>query len=233
MATKKDETNQTPTQGEQAAQSAEQAGQRVMRNAAEAGARGQEAGRQTVERMAQQTAEWQRQSSDQATRMADRTLRQASEMAQRQGEEAGNFLALSTQAYQDLSENSRADLDAMVQSGACLARGLQELGWEVTNYTQTSVRLSLQLATDLMECRSVEDMVARQRDFVKESVDALLAESARLLQLSSRMTNDAVTPISDRVGNGSFEQLLPEFKGRRSETGPRRREAGGREASPQ
>jgi hypothetical protein len=48
--------------------------------------------------------------------------------------------------------------------------------------------------------------VAVQRDFVKETVDVFLNESAKLLQLSSRVANDAVSPINERVGDGQRQR---------------------------
>jgi hypothetical protein len=188
MATKKDEpsqTSQTERTAEQPARTAEEATGRFADMAPQAGRQGSDMGKQVA---------------DQTASFADRELRQAADMMRQQGEQVRLMFSLPTEAYRSLTDYSKADIDAMLQSSARLARGLQEMGWEVTQFTQQSVRLSMQLANDLMECRTVEDMVSRQTDFVRESVDVLLSGSARLLSMSSRVTSDAVSPLNERMG---------------------------------
>ncbi len=148
----------------------------------------------------QQAAGFVRRTAEQTAGIADRELRQAAEMMRQGGQDVSKLLALPTLAYQDLAEHSQADFGALVQSSARLARGIQEMGWEASQLTQESVRLGMQLANDLLECRSVEDLVNRQRDFLKESVEVVLSGSARLLTLSSRVANDAASPINQRIG---------------------------------
>lgn len=110
---------------------------------------------------------------------AGRDMRRAGE--RRQTERLHNLMSASTRAYRDVADTSKEDVDAIMQSGARLAQGMQDVGWEMMNFTQESLRCSLRAANDLLECRSVEDLVAVQRDYVKESIDILLSESAKLL----------------------------------------------------
>ena len=175
------------------------------------------------------------QIGDSSAQMADRGLRQAAEMARQQSEEARHVLSASSQAYHQSTEHSRADVDALMQSSTRLARGLQEMGWELTHFTQESMRLGMRLASGLLECRTVEDMVSLQRDIVKESVETLLSESARLLTMSSQVANEAVTPIAERVGDTAIapkQQAIPERERPSPQDAPNRsRESGsGREA---
>ncbi len=230
MANRKDEASGTSAPGERPAQPATptdpgSGGQRPPRVAEEA-QHSVEAGRQAAEQTGQQAAESGRQAAEQATRVTDRAIRQTADMVRSQQEEAHNLLNMSTHAYRDITEHSRADFDAMMQSSARLARGLQEMGWEMTHFTQRSMRLGMQLANDLLECRTMEEVIARQRDFVKETVDVLVAQSARLLHLSSRVANDAVNPIREHVGNGPLEPEEPR------PAAPRGVEGAGRESRP-
>lgn len=248
MPNKKDEMSGGATPNESSTPAEEQAGsdprnteksaQRAARSNEEAASRSMErsmeAGRQATEQATRQTAELGRQATEQTAQLADRGLRQAADMARQQGEQARNLMLSSSEAYRDLTEYSRADFDAMLQSGTRLAQGLQEMGWQMSNLTQETLRLSMRLANELMGCRTVEDLVAAQRDFVKDSVDAFLAGSARMLSMSSKVASDAVTPINERVGDGGFEGA-----GRGGESteapehvrgaAPRSRESSGRE----
>ena len=164
---------------------------------------------EAVEKATDNAAQFSRRASDLAAQMADRSLRQAAEIGRKQSDQTRGLLGDSGKVYRDVTEHSREDFDAILQSGSRFAKGLQEMSWEVSQFTQQSVRLSMRLANDLLECRSFEDMVACQREFVKESMDVMLAESARILSLSTKVTNDAVNPLSQRAGN-SFDRFVPE-----------------------
>ncbi|HIJ64028.1 MAG TPA: phasin family protein [Rhodospirillaceae bacterium] len=155
-----------------------------------------------------------RQTAETNRRLADHGISRVGDLARRQEEQGQTLLTASTQAYRELTDFSRADLDALLQSSARLAQGLQEVSWEISNLTQQSVRLGMQLASNLMECRTVEDMVGVQRDFVKETVDTLLAESARIFSMSSRVASDAVTPLGERASQIAAETQKPAFGGR-------------------
>ncbi|HLN23777.1 MAG TPA: phasin family protein [Patescibacteria group bacterium] len=142
-------------------------------------------------RAAEDTTSRAVQAGEASARMADRGLRQA--------EQAQALMVQPTEIYRELAQHSQADFDAMLQTGTRVARGLQEMSLEVSQFTQQSLRLGMRLANEMMECRSVEDMMAVQRDFMKESLDSFLTESTRLLTLSSRLANDAVAPVAEKV----------------------------------
>ena len=146
-------------------------------------------------------------------RLADHGMSQVETLARRQEEQGQTLLTASNQAYQELTDFSRADLDALLRSSARFAQGLQEVGRELSNLTQQSVRLGMQLASNLMECRTMEDMVGVQRDFVKETVDTVLSESARIFSMSSRVASDAVTPLSERTSQMAGETPKSAYRG--------------------
>jgi len=103
------------------------------------------------------------------------------------------------EAVREFTDISHGDVDLLLQSGARLAKGMQDMGWEVMQYTQESLRMSLQAANQMMTCRTAEDWMQLQRNYLKDSVDTFLQESARLLQMSTHVTSDAVSPIADRI----------------------------------
>ena len=144
----------------------------------------------------QASAEFGRRQGDAQARA---TMNEGAETAQRQSERLQSIMGASTRALQGVTDTSRGDVDAMMQSSARLARGLQEMGWEVMHFTQESIRRGLRAANDMMECRSVEDYVGVQREFMRETVEELMNESAKLLNLSSRAAFDAVDPLNSRT----------------------------------
>ncbi|MBY0430592.1 MAG: phasin family protein [Rhodospirillales bacterium] len=127
--------------------------------------------------------------------MAKRGMQQAADVSRRQTDATLQMMGMSPAALTELSQASRDDMEAMVESSTRIARDFQEMGMEWMHITQESLRMSMKAANELMECRSMEDLVQTQRHLMKESMDVFLNESSRLLQLSSRLTTDAVNPF--------------------------------------
>jgi hypothetical protein len=130
-------------------------------------------------------------------RSARRGAAETVDFAREQSERVRDLMGASSRVYSDMASDG-PDVGALMQSSAKIARGMQDVGWEVMQYTQESLRRSFKTANDMMACRSVEDMVQIQQDFMRESMDTFLHESARILEMSSSMASDALGP----VGNG-------------------------------
>lgn len=178
MAARKDDKDTAERIGEdvagEAAEATRQAGERVRRGGAAAAGEAMESG----------------------SRMAA----QAADFGRRQAEQMQSLMAVPSRVYGDVGNLSRDDVDALVQSGARLAKGVQDMSWEMMQYTQQSLQMGMRVANDLMTCRTVEDMLDVQRNFMRQSVDTFLQESARLLEMSSNVATDAVNPLNDRFG---------------------------------
>lgn len=125
-------------------------------------------------------------SMETGSRMTDSVISQAAEFSQRQQDQMRAMFGASN----GLADG--ANMDAVMQSSARLAKGMQDLSWEMMQYTQQSLRLSLKTANEMMTCRSVENMLEIQRDYMRESVDTFLEESAKMLEMSTSVASQAV-----------------------------------------
>jgi hypothetical protein len=134
-----------------------------------------------------------------ASRMAEQGFAQAGEMGRRQTEQARDLLGAGTRLYSDLGEVSRGDVDNLLETSARLAKGAQEVGWEMVHYTQQSLQASLRAANEIMTCRTVEDVLKVHRNFVRESMDSFLQESVKLLELSTGNAGDAAQSVQNRM----------------------------------
>lgn len=123
----------------------------------------------------------------------------AVDISRRQSEQARSLLGAGTRLYSDAGEVSRNDVDSLIETGARLAKGAQDVSWEVMHYTQQSLQMGMRCANEMMTCRTVEDMLKVHRNFVRQSMDSLLQESVRLLELSTGTAQSATEPIQGRV----------------------------------
>lgn len=210
MATKREDPNAGPSERPAAAptESTEASAPRLS----EAGRQAVEQGMRQSEQGGRQMVNWGRRATDYAT-----------DQARRQAEGATRA---SAQSLRDIGEMSRGEMDAVAQSGQRLAQGFQEMTQEVTNVTQQSLRRNLQLANQLLQCRSLEDWVSAQRDYMRESLEVMVSGSARLLSLSGRLANDAIAPLGRQVEQ-SGRDMLERLNERREMLAdpPRRRES--------
>lgn len=193
MATRKDDRDTPETGADGGSESVAQAGRDTTESRARRGGAAEsamEAGMGTT-----------RAVGDGGRHIADRAISQATDIGRQSTDQMRTLMNAGARAYRDASDYSREDVDALMQSGARLAKGMQDMSWEMMQFTQNTLRMGMKCANELMTCRTVEDMVNVQRNFVRDSVDQLLQESARLLEMSSSMASDAVNPINQRVGD--------------------------------
>jgi len=143
---------------------------------------------------------------DAVTQMADTASEttisgfdQVADLGRRQTEQFQQLMGAGTRLYGDMGDVSREDVDTLLQTSARLAKGVQDMSWEMMHYTQQSLQLSLRTCNDLMTCRTVEDMLNVQRNFMRQSVDSFLQETSKILELSSGVTSEAIQPIQGRA----------------------------------
>lgn len=123
----------------------------------------------------------------------EQAMDETADLGRRQAEQARTLLGAGTRLYSDVGQVSRGDMENMIETGARLAKGAQDVSWEVMHYTQQSLQAGMRCANELMTCRTVEDMLQVQRNFVRQSVDSMLQESVRLLELSTGTVQSAVS----------------------------------------
>ncbi|HTH17674.1 MAG TPA: phasin family protein [Magnetospirillum sp.] len=135
-----------------------------------------------------------------AAETAGQGLNQAAEVARRQAEQARSLLGQGTRLYSDMGELSREDIGGLIESSARLAKGAQDVSWEMLSYTQQSLQMGLKAANEMMTCRTVEDMLNVHRNFMRQSMDSFLQESVKLMEISAGTAGTAAQPVMQRFG---------------------------------
>ncbi len=151
----------------------------------------QRGGRQQARKAESETAGAARQAAESAGRVASE---EAERMARRLPPEFENVVRRSAGNYQELFGVSQEGLGRLMQSSTRMAQGLQEISWEMMHFTQQSMERGMRAAGDIMASRSIEDMVRVQQSYLRESMDLMMDESTKLMEMSSRMANEAVQP---------------------------------------
>ncbi|MBP2230729.1 phasin family protein [Azospirillum agricola] len=102
-------------------------------------------------------------------------------------------------SYDDLSTLTKGNVDAVVKSGTIVAKGAEEAGKQVAAFTQSSLEKSVSTGKALLAVKTIQELVELQNAYAKASFDAFVAETTKLQELSVKIANEALAPLSERV----------------------------------
>jgi hypothetical protein len=183
MATKREDSDT----GDHPAEAVE-----ASREAAQGLAQGTERTRKAAERAGERIV-------DASTRMAERSTAQAVDLGRHSTDQLRSLANVGNKIYRDMTGVSKGDVDVLMQTSARLAKGVQDMSWEMMQFTQQNLRLTMRVANEMLGCRTVEDMMQISSNYVRDSLDTLLQESAKLLELSSSVAAESADPLSPRI----------------------------------
>lgn len=100
---------------------------------------------------------------------------------------------------QDLAALGQANLDAIVKANTILFKGFEDVSRQAAAFTQASFEKAAAAGQNLLTVKSPQEAFALQSAFAQQSVEAFIAESTRLSQLSAKIVQEAFAPIAARV----------------------------------
>jgi hypothetical protein len=115
----------------------------------------------------------------------------ASEMAQRTTDQVTEVFGAARQRTQDLSARATQSFQAVTQSSAALARGIQEVSGECLEMVQERVQKNLDGVNALVRCRTLPELLAVQTSLIRDNLELTLSNSRRIAELSAQVTENA------------------------------------------
>ncbi|MBP2313192.1 phasin family protein [Azospirillum soli] len=109
-------------------------------------------------------------------------------------------------SYEELTSLTKGNVDAVVKSGTIVAKGAEEAGKQVAAFTQTSLEKNAAAGKALLAVKTIQELIELQTSFTKSSFEAFVAESTKLQELSVKIANEALAPLSERA-NLTVEKL--------------------------
>jgi phasin family protein len=135
---------------------------------------------------------------------ATKGYEQAVAIAQEQVEKASSKLF---EGYDDVASLSKDSVDAYVASSTLLAKGVEALGKEMISFAQSTVESNLATTMAFFSAQTLQEAIDLQTDFSRSRLDTLVAESAKLTELSLALANDSFAPLQAQL-NASVEKLM-------------------------
>jgi Phasin protein/Hemerythrin HHE cation binding domain len=85
---------------------------------------------------------------------------------------------------------------ASIQSNRALVRGVATIALEWAELRQERLQNNLDRMNDLLQCRSLTDVLTVQSALVRENIERIVENNQRLAQLTAQVTHDAVRTIT-------------------------------------
>lgn len=140
------------------------------------------------------------------TEAATKGYEQALEITQEQVQAAVKNSTDAFKSYEDVAAFNKKNMDAVMASGSILAKGIQDLGQAWFGLAQASVESNVSAAKAVMACKTVPEMVEMQTDLARTNYDNFLQDGRKVSDLSAKVAESAVEPITDCV-NAAVEKF--------------------------
>lgn len=102
-------------------------------------------------------------------------------------------------AYEDLTVYSKANVEALVQASNLLVKGVESISKSMIAFGQGQVEQSVATVKAVGTVKSIRELVDLQSAYVRGAYDALVAEATKTSELTTKVANEVIEPISARV----------------------------------
>ena len=105
----------------------------------------------------------------------------------------------SRKAAEELADITRANVDALVESGKIATSGAQSIGQQVLAKGRDNIDHAANTVRALAEAKTPADVLQVQSDFFRSAFDRFVEESATLTESLVKVAGEAFEPISTRA----------------------------------
>jgi len=89
---------------------------------------------------------------------------------------------------------------AVAECGEACTKGFAQWQDEAARFTQARLQRNSELAEAMARCRDLNDMVGVQQEWLKAASQDYMQQTARMMGIASRMTQDWMQPMARLAG---------------------------------
>jgi phasin family protein len=105
----------------------------------------------------------------------------------------------SQRVAEELTELTRANVEAIVESSRVATEGARSIGQNVVASSRDGVEQAADAIRSLAEAKSPTEYLQLQGDFARASFDRMVAESSKLTESFVKLAGEAFQPLSNRA----------------------------------
>ena len=99
---------------------------------------------------------------------------------------------------EELTDLSRGNVEAIVESSKLAAKAAESLGQEAADYARKSFESSSTAFKTFASAKSPTELFKLQSDYMKSSFDAAVAESSKVTEAWLKLAGEITQPLSNR-----------------------------------
>jgi phasin family protein len=115
------------------------------------------------------------------------------------GERSQDAVKRSQKVAEELADLTRANVEALVESGRVAAEGARSIGQDVVAKSRENVEQAADVIRTLAEAKSPTEYLQLQGDFARASFDRFVSESSKLTETMVKLAGEAFQPLSNRA----------------------------------
>ena len=104
----------------------------------------------------------------------------------------------------------KENVDAVVESGNIAAKGMEAINTQMMDFAKSAFADNMAAFNKLMTVKSPQEAVEMQSELAKTSFDTLVAKTSEISEMSNKLANDAIAPVSARA-NVAMETFAKPF----------------------
>jgi phasin family protein len=115
------------------------------------------------------------------------------------GERQQAAVKRSQKALEELTEVSRANVEALVDAGKIAVEGARTFGQDVVETSREGIEQAADAVRAFAEAKSPTEFVQLQTEFARAQFDRFVTESSRLTETFVKLAGEAIQPIQNRA----------------------------------
>ena len=103
----------------------------------------------------------------------------------------------------DVQKFGKDQMEQMSASAAAVARGIQAIASETTDYSKRSLENTSSFMEKIVGVKSVETAIQLQSEFAKSQFDGFVAQATKVCEIYKDIVKEAFRPLESAVNKGT------------------------------
>ncbi len=130
---------------------------------------------------------------------ASESLEKAVAASKEQADAAAKASADVFKGYEDVIAYNRRNVEALMEVSTIWLKGVQDINKEASALANASFEQGVSATQQILDCKTVEEVIALQSDLAKANYDKAVAESRKISEMSIKLAEKTAAPIAVRV----------------------------------
>jgi len=103
--------------------------------------------------------------------------------------------------FKEFQDFGKEQMEAASKAAASLAKGLQSIAAEMTDYSQKSLEKNSVYVEKLLGAKSLDDAVLTQSEYAKSAYESLVGQATKIGELYTSLAKEALKPVESVIAS--------------------------------